>query len=115
MSRLRQNAGGLHQQAWVEQGLVGFSSAPSRIDTARSALEKELEDVRQVLRCGEANKEVVPTPGQVLKRSKTSSCVAIFAAVTYARVVRPVRPVTVGKGGKWQNEYKQFLISVITL
>ena len=39
----------------------------------------------------------------MLKRSsaqKLPSCVANFAAVTYVCVVRPVRPVTVGKGEK---------------
>ena len=45
-----QNAGGLHQR-----GLIGFRSASSEMANKRGAVEKELEDVQQVLGYGETN------------------------------------------------------------
>jgi hypothetical protein len=48
------------QVCGIKWGMIGFCSTPSRM-AIRDALEGEIEDVWQDLRCGEANVEVSQT------------------------------------------------------
>ena len=89
----RQNAGGLHRQ-----GLCGFGSAPPRRDNERGAVEKEFEDVRQVLGCGEANEEVVPDVCQTLKNLRCKLCSENNTRAWLGRLC------LIGKGEILQNE-----------